>query len=68
MKSVNVAIASERKQRKLAATLISDSLTAEMGAFSVSEKGKDPTIIQAPFVYYANFIAKVSDMISHHIT
>ena len=64
-KSLNVSIASENKQRKLAQSIVGDDLIAEKGAFTVSvDKGEE--IREVPFAYYPNFISKVADIISQH--
>lgn len=64
-KSLNVSIASEVKQRKMAAEVIGQDPEAEMGAFTVTvDKGEE--IREVPFVYFPNLIAKISDTIQQH--
>ena len=61
LKTFNVSLASERKQRKLAETALGDtSLLQEMVPFTFSKGGVEE-IREAPFVYMRNIIAAVSD-------
>ena len=56
---MNVSIASERQQRKLAKEILGDNLVAEKGAFTFpSDDGGE-----VPFVYFPNFIATVADLV-----
>ena len=65
LKSLNVSIASEAQQRKMAAEIIGQDPVAETGPFSVAvEKGEE--IKQVPFVYFPNLIAKIGDTIHQH--
>ena len=64
MKTLNVSLASEGKQRALAKTLLDrDNFVVEKGAFSF-EKGK--VIKEVPFAYVPNIIAKAADLITAH--
>jgi hypothetical protein len=64
-KSMNVHIASERKQRKLAKEVVGDNMLAENGAFTfATDKGEE--VRQVPFVYVPNFMAKVADVVSQY--
>lgn len=62
---MNVSIASERQQRKLAKEILSDNLVAEKGAFTVpaDEGVGGEKIVEVPFVYFPNFIATVADIV-----
>ena len=64
LKTLNITLASEGKQRALAATVTGDNLTAELGAFSVSHGNGREEIKEVPFAYVPNLIAKVADMAS----
>ena len=57
---MNISIASERKQRPLAKSIVGENLVAEMGAFTkrLDEGGEE--ICEVPFVYIPNLIIKVS--------
>ena len=59
---MNISIASEAKQRKLADTILGDDLVAERGA----TVDKVEEIREVPFVYFPNFIAKVANVIQQH--
>ena len=63
VKTLNVSIASENIQGKLAQTITGDDLIAEKGAFSISNDRGDQRI---PFVYHPNFIVKVTDLVNQH--
>ena len=64
LKTLNITLASEGKQRALAATVTGDNLRAELGAFSISHAGGSDEIREVPFAYVPNLIAKVADMVS----
>jgi len=63
LKTLNVRLASDKKQHVLAKIITGDNLTAEMGAFSFHLTGGGEEIRQVPFVYVRHLIAKVADMI-----
>lgn len=66
LKSFNIVVGSEAKQRALAKDLLGDNLVATEGAFTRKRDGGGEEIIQVPFVYVPNLIRKVSDVIDHH--
>ena len=66
LKTLNITLASENKQRVLAKTITGDNVVAELGAFSFHLPGGGEEIRQVPFVYVRNLIAKVADMISSY--
>lgn len=66
LKSLNISLASEGKQRKLANAVVGDNFKAESGAFTFHHKGGTDEIKEVPFVYVPNLIAKVADMISSY--
>ena len=64
LKTLNISLASEAKQRTLAKTLVDeDNLIVEEGAFTFS-KGLE--IRSVPFTYVPSIIAKVADFIAAH--
>lgn len=65
LKGLNVSIASEAKQRKMAKTIVGDNLVAERGAFTFPHNGGE-VVKEAAFVYCPNLIAKVTDIVEHH--
>ena len=62
---MNISIASEAKQRQMASAIIGSEIVAERGAFTVTVD-KVEEIREVPFVYFHNFIARVSDVIQQH--
>ena len=66
MKSLNIAVGSEVKQRRLAKDIIGDNVVAELGAFTFQEKGGGEFIKEVPFVYVPNLIRKSVDLIETH--
>ena len=66
LKTLNITLASESKQRALAKTIAGTNLKAELGAFSFSGDGGGEVIREAPFVYVPNLIAKVANMIASY--
>lgn len=64
LKSLNITLASEGKQRTLVKDVVGDNFRAESGAFTFSSgRGSLTEIREVPFVYVPNLIAKVADMI-----
>lgn len=63
-KSLNVSIASEGKQRKLAKDLLGVAPKAEKGAFTFVVDKKEE-VREVPFVYYPNFIASSTNLTWH---
>jgi hypothetical protein len=63
---LNVSIASERQQRKLAKEIWGDSLVAEKGAFSFPADGGGEKIVAVPFVHFPNLIGTVADLVERH--
>ncbi len=63
-KSLNVSIASERQQRKMAKGIVGDNLRAEHAPFTVSNDAEE--IREVPFVYRPNLIAAIADMMAKH--
>lgn len=64
MKTLNVSLASEGKQRALAKTLVDrENFVVEKGAFTFN-KGQE--VREVPFAYVPNLIAKVADLIAAH--
>lgn len=66
MKTLNVSLASEHKQRALARSIRDQNVVAEMGAFTFSAEGGGEEIREVPFVYVPNLIAKVADLVTLH--
>ena len=64
LKTLNITLASEGKQRALAAEVTGDNLKAELGAFTFSHSNGGDEIREVPFAYVPNLIAKVADMVS----
>jgi hypothetical protein len=56
---LNIALASEGKQRALAKDLIGDNLVATEGASTAKWDGGGEEIIKVPFAYVHNLIGKV---------
>lgn len=56
-------MARELKQRALATTIRDENVTTEMGAFTFSVEDDSIEIRKVPFVYVANLIAKVADIV-----
>lgn len=65
-KTLNVHIASEAKQRRLAQNIIGTDPVAERAAFTFKVDKHKEEIREVPFVYYPNLIAKVADVIHQH--
>ena len=63
---MNISIASERKQRPLAKSIVGENVVAEMGAFTKQLDGGGEEICEVPFVYIPNLIIKVSDLVEKH--
>lgn len=64
MKTLNVSLASEGKQRRIAKQLLDrENFVIEKGAF-LFNKGRE--IKEVPFAYVPNIIAKVADFIAAH--
>ena len=61
LKTFNVSLASERRQRALASAEVGENLAHEMVPFSFSKEGGGVWIKDVPFVYVPNLIAKVND-------
>lgn len=57
---------SERKQRKIAKTIIGDNLIAEKGAFTFPNDGGGEIVREVPFVYVPNLVAKSADLVTAH--
>lgn len=57
---------SEKEMRKLASSIIDDTMVAERGAFSFPSEEGGEEFREVPFVYFPNLIAKVADIISQH--
>lgn len=66
MKTLNISVASERKQRSLAKTTVGENLVAEMGAFTKRLDGGGEEICEVPFVYVPNLVRAVSDLVEEH--
>ena len=65
-KSLNVAVASERQQRKLAKEIVDQTIVAECGAFTFSLERGRTEIREVPFVYRPNLIAAIADLVDQH--
>lgn len=63
---MDVHIASERKQRKLAKEIVGDNIVSELGAFTFPTDKGGEEIKEVAFTYVPNFIAKVADVVSQH--
>ncbi len=63
LKSLNIAVGSEQKQRSLAKGIVGDNMAAEMGAF-MKEGGEE--IQEVPFAYVPHLIRKATDLIEKH--
>ena len=66
MKSLNISVGSEVRQRKLAKEIIGDNVVAELGAFTFKREGGGEEIREVPFVYIPNIIRKATDLIEDH--
>lgn len=65
VKVLHISLASEARQRKMAAEIIGHDPVAEKAGFTVTvEKGEE--IKELPFVYFPNLIQKISDIIHQH--
>jgi len=65
-KSLNVSIASERQQRKLAKELVGSNITAERAPFTFSSEKNKEEIREVPFVYRPNLIRAIADLVDKH--
>ena len=63
---MNISIASERQQRKLAKGIVGDNFVAERGAFVFSSDRGREEIREVPFVYRPNLIAAIADLVESH--
>ena len=63
---MNIAVASECKQRSLVKDIVGDNIVAEVGAFTFSPKDGGEEIREVPFVYVPNLVRKVADVIEEH--
>ena len=61
-----VNIASEKSQRKLADTMLDDTLVSEKVAFSFPVDKGGEEFREVPFLYFPNLIAKVADIVAQH--
>ena len=66
LKSLNVVFPSEKEMRKIASTIIDDTMVAERGAFSFSSEDGGEEFREVPFVYFPNLVGKVADLINQH--
>ena len=66
LKTLNISLASEHKQRALARSIRDENVIAEMGPFTSSLDGGGEQIREVPFVYVPNLIRKVADIIHLH--
>lgn len=66
LKSLNISVASEVRQRSLATDIVGDNLVAELGAFSFRGNGGGEEIKEVPFAYVPNLIRKASDLVEQH--
>ena len=66
LKTLNISVGSEVKQRALAKEIVGDNLTAEMGAFTVKRDGGGEWVKEVPFVYVPNLIRRASDLVEQH--
>ena len=66
LKTFNVSMASERKQRKLAKEVLGENLTVEKVAFTFPVDGGGTEVKEAPMAYAPNLICKVADLIEYH--
>lgn len=64
LKTFNISLASERRQRIMATTEAGDNLCHEMVPFVFPREGGGESFREAPFVYVQNLIAKISDRLS----
>ena len=64
-KSLNVSIASERQQRKLAKGIVDENFIAERAPFIFSHKSKEE-IREVPFCYRPNLIAAIANTVEKH--
>ncbi len=65
-KSLNISIASEKQQRKLATGIVGDNLVAERAPFTFSPDKSKEEIREVPFCYRPNFIAAIADTVERH--
>ena len=65
-KSLNVSIASERQQRKLAKRIVDDNFIAERAPFTFSVDKSKEEIRAVPFCYRPNLIAAIADTVEKH--
>ena len=64
LKTCNISLASEQRQRALATVEVGDNLAHEMVPFAFSKDGGGVQIREAPFVFVPNLIRKISDRLS----
>ena len=65
LKTFNITLASERKQRALASAEVGDNLACEMVPFNFpKDGGGGERMCEAPFVFVPNLIRKVSDRLA----
>jgi len=67
LKVFQVSLASEGKQRTLAAGAVGDNITAEVAPFTFTTADGRDEIREVPFVYAPNLIARVADTLTHHL-
>jgi len=66
LKTLNISVGSEVKQRSLAKELIGGNIVAELGAFTFKREGGGEEIQETPFVYVPNLIKRASDLVEQH--
>ena len=66
MKTFNIAIASENKQREMAKGITGDNIKTEKGAFTFSVDKGGAEVREIPFVYLKNLTATETDTITQH--
>ncbi len=59
-------MASELQQRKLAKTIIDQTIVAERGAFTFDVQKGISEVREVPFVYRPNLIAAIADTVNRH--
>ncbi len=62
-----MSLASEGKQRTLAAGVAGHNYTAEMAQFTFTAADGGDEIREVPFVYVSNLIARVADTLTQHL-
>ena len=66
LKSLNISMASERQQRKLAKEVVGGNIRAELAPFTFTIEKRRDEVREVPFVYRPNLMGAIGDLFAKH--